>query len=128
MAVSSQGMQDHLGAKSADWLANWLAELSISFPISPSQGMKNPGTRTRLEAFLAELTKWRRTATGERFKFFLGGWQGRRTSHLPPSLPPPLLNFQGKIKNFCHPTLLKIGFKIIVTPPKKGKIKITVLQ
>ena len=64
MAVSRQGTQDNLGAKSANWLAEWLAELPISFPISPSQAMKNPGTRTRPrpEAFLVELTKWRRTA------------------------------------------------------------------
>ena len=27
------------------------------------------------------------------------------------------LDFQGKIKTFCHPTLLKIRSKIIVTPP-----------
>ena len=60
MAVLSQGMQDHLGAKSA----NWLAELSTSFPISSSQAVKNPGTRMRPEAFLPELTKWRRIATG----------------------------------------------------------------
>ena len=40
--VSSQGIQDRLGAKSANWLpaswlANWLAVLSTSFPISWSQ-------------------------------------------------------------------------------------------
>ena len=36
-AVSSQGMQNHFGAKSANWLAGWLASftgLSTSFPIS----------------------------------------------------------------------------------------------
>ena len=46
------------------------------------------------------------------------------------TLPTTPLDFQGKMKNFCHPTLLKIRFKLIVTPPppKKGKIKITVLQ
>ena len=38
VAVSNQGMQDHLGAKSA----NWLAVFSTSFPISPSQAMKEP--------------------------------------------------------------------------------------
>ena len=32
--------------------------------------MKNPGTRTRLEAFLAEPTKWRRTPAG--CMFFAG--------------------------------------------------------
>ena len=34
-------------------LASWLSELSTSFPISLSQSMKNLGTRTRLEVFLA---------------------------------------------------------------------------
>ena len=33
---------------------------------------------------------------------------------LPPYHP---LDFLGKISNFCHPTLLKIRFKITVTPP-----------
>ena len=47
---------------------------------------------------------------------FGGGWQGRRTSHVPPSLPPPLI-FKAKLKIFCHPTLLKIRFQITVTPP-----------
>ena len=43
-----------------------------------------------------------------------------------PTIPP---NFQGKVKNFCHPTLVKIRFKISVTPSsRKGKIKITVLH
>ena len=39
------------------------------------------------------------------FKFFLGGrgWQGRRTSHVPPSLPPLLIS--------------KAKFKIFVTLP-----------
>ena len=45
------------------------------------------------------------------------------------TLPTTPLDFQGKIKHFCHPTLLKIRFKITVIPPKKiGKVKITVLQ
>ena len=44
MAVSSEGMQDHVGAKSA----NWLAVLSTSFPISRTQTRQNPGTRLRL--------------------------------------------------------------------------------
>ena len=46
---------------------------------------------------------------------FLGGGRvgGLRICH-PPYHP---LNFQGKVKNFFHPTLLKIRFKIIVTPP-----------
>ena len=51
--------------------------------------------------------------------FFLGGWQGRRTWHVPPSLPP--LDFQSKIKDFCHPTRLKIRFTITVNPPPKKK-------
>ena len=38
---------------------------------------------------------------------------------MPPSLPTPL-DFQDKIKNFCHPILLKIRFKITVTPPSKN--------
>ena len=48
---------------------------------------------------------------------------------MPPSLPLPPC-FQGKIKTFCHPILLKIRFKITVIPslPKKGKVKIIVLQ
>ena len=33
------------------------------------------------------------------------------------TLPTTPLDFQGKISNFCHPTLLKIRFKITVTPP-----------
>ena len=33
------------------------------------------------------------------------------------TLPTTPLDFQGKIYIFCHPTLLKIRFKIIVTPP-----------
>ena len=38
------------------------------------------------------------------------------------TLPTTPLDFQGKIKNFCHPTLLIIGFKIAVTPfPQKGQ-------
>ena len=34
MAVSSQGMQDRFGAKSANWLAGWPCGLSTSFLIS----------------------------------------------------------------------------------------------
>ena len=55
----------------------------------------------------------------------LGGWQGRRTSHLPPSLPPPLI-FKAKLK-ILSPYPPKIRFKIIVTPPpphSKGKSKL----
>ena len=38
------------------------------------------------------------------------------------TLPTTPLDFQGKISNFCHPTLLKIRFKITVTPLlKKGQ-------
>ena len=45
------------------------------------------------------------------------------------TLPTTPLDFQGKISNFCHPTLLKIRFKITVTPlSKMGEVKITVLQ
>ena len=46
------------------------------------------------------------------------------------TLPTTPLDFQNKIRNFCHPTLLKIRFKITVTPPsqKMGKVKITVLR
>ena len=37
------------------------------------------------------------------------------------TLPTTPLDFQSKIKNFCHPTLLKIRFKITVTPlPSKN--------
>ena len=35
------------------------------------------------------------------------------------TLPTTPADFQGKIKNFCHPTLQKIRSKITVTPPKK---------
>ena len=42
------------------------------------------------------------------------------------TLPTTPLDFQDKIKNFCHPTLLKIRFKITVTPPPQ--VNITVLQ
>ena len=35
-----------------------------------------------------------------------------------PATPTPL-DFQGKISNFCHPNLLKIRFKITVTPSQK---------
>ena len=48
------------------------------------------------------------------------GVAGRRTSHGPPSLPPPLI-FKAKFKIFCHPTLLKIRFKITVTPLNNGQ-------
>ena len=46
--------------------------------------------------------------------FFFGGrgWQGRRTSHVPPSLPPTLI-----FKIFVTLPLLKIRFKSSVTPP-----------
>ena len=39
------------------------------------------------------------------------------------TLPTTPLDFQGKVKNFCHPTLLKIRFKISVIPPllEKGQ-------
>ena len=37
------------------------------------------------------------------------------------TLPTTPLDFQGNIKSFCHPTLLKIRFKIIVTPPPPQK-------
>ena len=53
MAVSSQGIQDHLGAKSANWLAGWLTgwlggcvvNLVSNFPITVKH---NLGTRLRL--------------------------------------------------------------------------------
>ena len=55
--------------------------------------------------------------------FFLGGGRvgGLRTCH-PPYNP---LDFQGKIKNLCHPTLQEIRSKITVIPSpppqKKGQ-------
>ena len=49
-------------------------------------------------------------------KFWGGGRVGGLRMCHPPFHPPPL-DFQSKIKNFCHLTLLKIRFKIIVTPP-----------
>ena len=41
------------------------------------------------------------------------------------TLPTTPLNFQGRIRNFCHPTLLNIRFKVIVTPlpSKNGQSK-----
>ena len=33
LAVSSQGMQDHLGAKSGNWSAGWIVNLVSNFPI-----------------------------------------------------------------------------------------------
>ena len=55
-------------------------------------------------------------SSGARFKFWGGeGWQGRRTSLVPPSLPPPLI-FKRKFKIFVTLSLLKIRFKISVTP------------
>ena len=50
MAVSSQEMQDHFGAKFADWLAGWLCGLVTSFQISLTQGGHDPGTRLKLLA------------------------------------------------------------------------------
>ena len=49
-----------------------------------------------------------------RSKFWGGGRVGGLLMCHPPYHP---LDFQSKIKNFCHPTLLKIRFKITVTPP-----------
>ena len=37
------------------------------------------------------------------------------------TFPTTPLDFQGKIKNFCHPTLQKIRSKITVTPPQKKR-------
>ena len=52
VTVWSQGMQDHFGAKSVNWLAGWptgwLYGLSTSFPISWTLARQNPGTRLRL--------------------------------------------------------------------------------
>ena len=45
MAVSSQGIQDRLGAKSANWLAGCVVNLVSNFPITVRH---NPGTRLRL--------------------------------------------------------------------------------
>ena len=45
VAVSSQGMQDHVGAKSANWLASCVVNLVSKFPITVRH---NPGTRLRL--------------------------------------------------------------------------------
>ena len=55
---------------------------------------------------------------GARSKFFFFGGGGGRVGGLRKCHPPyHPLDFQSKIKNFCHPTLLKIRFKITVTPP-----------
>ena len=59
-------------------------------------------------------------------KFWGGGRVGGLRMCHPPYHP---LDFHGKIKNFCHPTLQKIRSKITVTPPppqEKDKVKITV--
>ena len=37
------------------------------------------------------------------------------------TLPTTSFDFQGKVKSVCHPTLLKIRFKISVTPPPLEK-------
>ena len=52
MAVSSKGMQDHLGAKTSNWVTGWLTELSTSFPIFSDPARQNPETRLRLEEVL----------------------------------------------------------------------------
>ena len=39
------------------------------------------------------------------------------------TLPTTPLDFQGKIKNFCHPALQKIRSKITVTPPPRRQEK-----
>ena len=60
---------------------------------------------------------------GARSKF-LGGVAGSEDFAFA-TLPITPLNFQDKIKTFCHPTLLKIRFKIIVTPPvERAKSKL----
>ena len=45
MAVSSQGMQDHVGAKSANWMASCVVNLVSNFPFPVRH---NPGARLRL--------------------------------------------------------------------------------
>ena len=71
--------------------------------------------------------------TGAHSNFFFRGVEGSEDFACA-TLPTTPLDFQGKIKNFFHPTLLKIRFKITVIPPpppkekKMGKVKITVLQ
>ena len=60
-----------------------------------------------------------------------GGLAGSEGFACATAVPTTPLDFQRKIKNFCHPSLLKTRFKITVTPPpqkKMGKVKITVLQ
>ena len=53
------------------------------------------------------------------FQIFVGGGGGVAGSEdfARATLPSTLLDFQGKIKNLCHPTLLKISFKIAVITP-----------
>ena len=56
---------------------------------------------------------------GARSKFLGGGRVGGLGIYHPPYHHPPF-DFKGKISHFCHPTLLKIRFKITVTPPLKN--------
>ena len=56
---------------------------------------------------------------GPKCKFqilFFGGVAGSENFAYATLSSTPL-DFQSKIKNFCHPTVLKIRFKITVTPP-----------
>ena len=47
MAVSSQGMQDHLGATSANWLASWLAGWLAGCVVNLVFNFRNPDKAER---------------------------------------------------------------------------------
>ena len=47
-AVASQGMQDHFGAKSANWLVGWLSKFQSRFQFHQTKLGRTPGTRFRL--------------------------------------------------------------------------------
>ena len=55
--------------------------------------------------------------SGTRFNFFYGGGVAGLEDFACTTLPTIPLDFQGNVKNFCHPTLRKIRLKISVTPP-----------
>ena len=81
---------------------------SMSFLGSIGHLMTSSGLKTMLESVYAENTvphmlshfansAW--SSLSARSKFWGRGWQGRRTSQVPPSLPPPLI-FKAKFKFF----------------------------
>ena len=70
---------------------------------------------------ISKLNRFVGVETGARSKFFFGGGWQESEDFAHATLPTTLLDFKDKIKNFCHPTLLKIRFKIAVTLPAAQK-------